>query len=862
MNAGRWLIELALLAYPADFRAEYREQILADLDDERAAVWRTAVDIAIAGLRMRVDDVARDASFGVRRLRRAPLLVAVVVATFALGIGANVAVFSVLNAVLLKPLPYPNAARLVVVGMNDRRGGGVGNALSIPDVGDLRESTTKFAAIAAEAQDSATLTGSGKPHAIGGMDVSWNYFDVLGLRPELGRFFVEADGHPGAAHVVISDRLWRTRLNADPNVIGKTIKFDGVPIRIVGVAPDVRVPAPDSGSLDRDDFWTPLPNVVPPNQRGARYLGGLGLLAPGATLASAQADLALASKRLTARYPRNDAGLTFIASSTQTAFFGNVAPALWTVFAAVIAILLITCANVASLLVTNASTRDREFALRASLGASTQRLGRQMFVETALLAVAGGAIGTVLAYVSLHFVTGNLLRTLPRSDAVQVDGLALLYAVGVVLVVTMLAGMWPVAMLRRERLTEALNAAGRSGDRSAGSSLRASLVAFEIAMALALVVLSGLMLRSFYALTHVDLGIRTRGVLVSDVIALPGSRYAKQPARDAFASSLLTRIRAIPGVADGALSLSYPLSNVTITFTVGIVGKTYPTGSEPDAHLNAVTPNYFRILGMPLLRGRGLTVGDSVVSQPVAVVNQAFVQRYLSDRNPIGVRLRTPGWNGAPQSTRAIVGVVGNERQRLGRPAPPMYYVPMTQLAPNMLGAVVASDRLTPAALHAALDDAVASTDPLIEAPQIFSIDDLIAMAAANVRSSATLLGTLAFVALLLALSGVFGVVSFGVTQRYREFGVRLALGASTRDLLTDVLRRAILVAAFGIVVGAAIAVAGARAIASQLNGVSPLDPLTFAAVIALLLACACLAALIPAIRATRIDPATALRYE
>lgn len=861
MNPARWLIEAALLAYPADFRGEYREQILADLDDERTALWRTAVDIAVAGLRMRVDDVARDASFGIRRLRRAPLLVAVVVATFALGIGANVAVFSVLDAVLLKPLPYPNAARLVVIGINDRRGG-VGSALSIPDVGDLRASTTQFAAIAAESQDFATLTGSGKPHAIDGMDVTWNYFDVLGLRPELGRFFVEADGRPGVSHVVISDRLWRTRLNADPNVVGKSIKFDGVPIRIVGVAPSVRVPAPDSGSLDRDDFWTTLPNVVAPNQRGARYLGGLGVLKPGATLASAQADLALASKRLTARYPRNDSGLTFVASSTQSAFFGNVAPALWTVFAAVIAILLITCANVASLLVTNASTRDREFALRASLGASAQRLGRQMFVETALLAVAGGAIGTALAYASLQFVAGNLLKTLPRSDAVHVDGVALLYAVGVVLVVTMLAGMWPVAMLRRERLTETLNAAGRSGDRSAGASLRASLVAFEIAMALALVVLSGLMLRSFYALTHVDLGIRTRGVLVSDLIALPGSRYAKQPARAAFTAALLARLQAIPGVRNAALSISYPLSNVTITFTVGIVGKTYPTGSEPDAHLNAVTPEYFGILGVPLRRGRGVSIGDTAGSQPVAIVNQAFVQRYLSDRDPIGVRLRTPGWNGAPQSTRTIVGVVGNERQRLGRAVPPMYYVPMTQLAPNMLNAVVASDRLTPAAFHAALDQAIAATDPLIEAPQAFSIGDLVAIAAANVRSSATLLATLALVALLLALSGVFGVVSFGVTQRYREFGVRLALGASTRDVLTDVLRRAILVAGFGIVVGAAIAVAGARAIASQLNGVSPLDPLTFAAVIALLLACACLAALIPAIRATRIDPATALRYE
>jgi putative ABC transport system permease protein len=855
------LVGLTLFAYPSDFREEFREQILADLEDERPEPWRIASDILFTGLRMRAENLARDVGFGLRRLRKLPLLVAVVVASVALGIGANVAAFSVLDAVLLKPLPYPNAARLAVVVTDDKRGV-AGSALSIPDVADLRANTPAFEEIAAEAQDSATLTGSGRPREIDGMDVTWNYFSVLGLRPELGRFFAQADGRPGVRRVIISDRLWRTQLGADPKVIGTTIGFDGVPIQIVGIAPNVRVPAPDSGSLDRDDFWTPLPNAVSARQRGARYLGAIALLAPGATMKSAAADLALASSRLTARYPRTDAGIAFEVQSTTAAFFANVAPALWTVFAGVVAVLLITCANVANLLLADASTREHEFALRASLGASARRLGSQLLAETGVLALAGGIIGVAMAYASLHALTSTLLRGLPRIDSARIDGAVLLYAVVIVGAVTLLSGMWPIAVLRRERLAGTANAPGRSGDRSAGALARATLVVIELAVTLVLVVLSGLTLRSFYTLTHPDLGIRTSGVLVSQTIGLPSTRYGPLANRLTFANSLLERIRAIPGVHDAALSLSYPLSEVIISFTVGIVGKSYPNGDEPDAHLNAITPSYFSILRLPTLRGRTFSPDDNSTSQRVAIVNDAFVKRYLRDREPVGTRLRLPGWNGAPAATATIVGVVGNERQRLSRPAPAMYYVPIAQLGPNILNAVVLSASLAPTALNRALDRAVAATDPLIVPPKVYTIDDLIGVSAATPRSSVVLLGVLAAVAFLLALSGVFGVVSFSVTQRHREFGVRRALGARRRDVLGDVLRRALRVSCLGIGLGTTIALLAGQAIAPQLDGVSPLDPLTFAVVIALLLGCASLAALLPALRATRVDPALTLRYE
>ncbi|HEY1883521.1 MAG TPA: ADOP family duplicated permease [Candidatus Cybelea sp.] len=858
---GLGLVKLALLAYPADFRAEFRDQILADLADQDAGAVQAALDIVVTGLAMRADTLARDVIFGVRRLRRLPLLVAVVVASFALGIGANVAVFSVLDAVLIKPLPYPNAARLAVVEDHDRRGV-AGSALSIPDLSDLRTNTTTFDAIAGEVQDSAVLTGARKPRQIFGMDVSWNYFSVLGLKPELGRFFTSADGRAGVRRAIVSERLWRTQLGADPNAIGKSIGFDGVPIEIVGVAPNLRVPAPDAGSLDRDDFWTPLPNTVPASQRGARYLGAIALLAPGATMQSVRADLTLASARLAKRYARNDAGVVFGADSMSSAFFGNVAAALWTVFAAVIAVLLIACANVANLLLADASTREREFALRASLGASAGRLGAQLFAETGVLAAAGGAIGIGLAYGGLALLTATVLRALPRIDSVRIDAGVLLYAVALVATVTVLSGMWPVAALAQKRLSGTLEAAGRSGDRSAGALLRSALVVVELAVTLVLVVLSGLTVRSFYVLTHPDLGVRTQGVLVSEAIGLPSTRYRRLPARLRFADSLLEGVGTIPGVKDAALSVSYPLSEVVVTFTVGIVGKTYPIDDQPDAHLNAVTPAYFRILGLPLLRGRTFSNDDNGASQRVAVVNEAFVGKYLRDRDPIGTRLRISGWNGSPRSTATIVGVVANEQQRLSRPAPPMYYLPFAQVGANVLNVVVSSDTLTTQALNRALDRVVAQADPQIVTPRVYTISELIGDAASTPRSSVVLLGSLAAVAFLLALSGVFGVVSFSVTQRYREFGVRRALGARARDVLGDVLRRALFVSALGIALGTTIAIVAGRAIAPQLDGISPFDPLTFATVIALLLGCAAAAALLPALRATRVDPALALRYE
>jgi putative ABC transport system permease protein len=422
--------------------------------------------------------------------------------------------------------------------------------------------------------------------------------------------------------------------------------------------------------------------------------------------------------------------------------------------------------------------------------------------------------------------------------------------------------LWPVAALRYAELHATLKAAGRGGTRAAGHRLRAGLVVSEIALALALVVLSGLIVRSYFTLIGSDLGVQPRGVVVSTVIGLPDHRYATLPSRANFDRGVLERLNAIPGIDSAALAVSYPLSNMEINFSIGIVGRKFAPGQEPSIGENTITPAYFRTLGIPVLRGRAFTGDDTAASEPVAIVNQSFARMYGKNGNAIGMRIHTPGWNGTPRATRTIVGVVADQRENLQNPPRPVYYVPMQQGPINFFSVVAKSTTLPAASLSAAIRTAVTQTDPAIAAPDTNTFAQLISQHSQQQRSIATLLASLALVALLLALFGIFGVVSYSVNQRYGEFGVRVALGAQSSGVLSDVLLRAFKITAVGAAIGLGVAAFGAQAVGSQLYQVSPLDPLTFTGVVALILICASVAALLPALRATRIDPATALRYE
>lgn len=856
----RFLLSIALFAYPADFRKTFREQILSDVEESRAHSLAAALDIAGNGLRMRTGLLANDLSYAVQRLFRLPLFVGVVVITFALGIGANVAVFTVLNAVLLKPLPYDDPGRLVVFRYVNTKTAALGADLSVPELEDFGKQGA-LADVGGVVRDQATLTGTEKPVAINGLDVTPPVFAALGIAPELGRFFTKADEARGTHSVVISDPLWRSYFGAARDVVGKPAVLDGATYQIVGVTPPgFRVPLPDSGLLNAPDFIEVQPDAAPPSARGAQYLGTIARLRSGVTIDAANADLRLTSRRLQRSYPV-ETGIVFYLRALNDVVFGDFKAALWTVLGAAIGILIITCANVSNMLLATASSREREFVLRSALGASSRRLSAQLLTETCLLATVGGIAGVGLAYASLA-VLRPALAAFPRSQTIALDGWALAYAMAVVAAATILAGFWPMRSIARPDLSVALKAAARTTDSAANNTARSALVVVEVSLALALVALSGLMLRSYFLMTRSDIGIRQEGLWVSSQVNLPAFRYPTLSARTAFQERLSAQLRGLPGVDSAALGLNYPLSNIHFFFDLEIVGRHFAPGANPIALLNVISPNYFSTMGTPLLRGRAFNGDDTPQSLPVAVVNETFERLYAPGGNAIGMQLITAGVNKTSRATRTVVGIVRDTRDSFTRETRPTYYVPVAQTPIDFFSVILRSRNLNAGALSAELSRATEATDPQMAAPTLQSYGDLVAAATAHARSVGSLLGALACIAMLLALSGIFGVVSYSVTQRYREFGVRIALGAAARHIVLDVLGRSLAITGAGIAIGLVIAAIGGRAVASQLYFLSPFDPITFALVVALLLASAVAAAAIPAIRATRIDPAVALRCE
>jgi putative ABC transport system permease protein len=602
----------------------------------------------------------------VRRLMKSPMFVTIVALTFALGIGANIAVFSVLNAVVLRPLPYLNATRLVTVGAKDSRRA-THPALSILDVDDLRSQTHTLSQIAAGTPDQLTIAAHGRPIALNGIAVMPEYFELLGIRPQLGRNLTPADSRPGEQRLVISDAVWRGDFGADPAVIGRAIVVNGTAMRIVGVfAAGQLLVDPAERKIGPQDYITALPETDRPNQRGSRYLGAVAQIAPSASLASVNAELALVSQRLQKQYPGTDATFTFSAQSMHAAVLGSAASIVWIVFAAVVGILLIACANVGNMLIARWSTRDRELALRRSLGASSSSIARMLLIETGILAVVGAVLGIGLAYAGLRAVGSFALSSLPRGGDVAIDGPALLYAVAIVVVTTFLAALAPIASLNVTDLNSVLKAAGRGGDASARHRSRTSLVVFEIALALALVIVSGLMVRSFIELIRTPLGIRQAGVVVSDFVSLPNN-YASLDARAAAQQRVLEQLRSLPGVQTAALGVNYPLGGISLNFDTSVLGKNYPQGEEPSAAGNDVTPGYFRSLGIPLVRGRDFTSNDTAHSLPVVIVNQSFARTVLSDREAIGAKIRIAGWNGTNAHWASVVGVVADTRLALAQ---------------------------------------------------------------------------------------------------------------------------------------------------------------------------------------------------
>ncbi len=878
----RALGRAALRTFPGEFRRLFGEEMLRYLEAEPERLAGNLLDVLKAGLTVRAEDVGRDLAYAIARLRRAPLFVAIVILTFAIGIGANVAVFSAFNAIVLRPLPFPHAERLVTISKRVGARPGPGAPLAPLDVSDLRAQLRGVTSISGILESQATTVINGTPQALRGARVSATFFRTIGAAPQIGRLFDAADGRGGRPNVVISDRLWRTYFNADLATIGKRISLDGTSYAVVGVAlPDAQVPEPYGGwggTLLQPDYFTVMPDASASYARGSGgTIGTIAALAPGTTVAQLDAELLVASERVQARYPRNafnKARVTFVAQPLAGQLIGSIAAGLWMVLFAVFGILLIACANVANLIATRWSAREREVAVRRALGASSRRIAVQLFIETGVLAVCGGAAGVVLAYAGVRFIPLTALEAVPRAHPIAIDETTLLYALLMVCLTAVFAGLSPVLSLGRGELRLVLNSAGRGGDASRGHRLRSALVVAEVAMALALVISSGLLIRNFVALLDAPLGIRAGGVYVTESFAVSERDDPKLGAAAlAQQRRLLARVEAVPGVDAAALALTFPALPAFGIASWQVRGKTCSAFQGPYATSNQVSPGYFRTLGIPLLRGRAFASGGSITGPPVVVVGQAFADRFFRGVDAIGQSVRTCGSTGSYMS---VIGVVGNVSQQLGTPPLPEVYVTNTQHPAPLFSVVIHAPHADLAAVQKAIRSAFAAVFPEKPPPGVHSVSNVVEILTRRQRSAATLLGGLAVLSLLLALSGIFGVVSFQIAQRSHEFGIRIALGARAPRLVRDVLLRSLTMTAAGVAIGTVLAALGARAIAPYLTVrpdlptpaissqllVSPLDPLTFGIVIALIFACSAVAALIPAWRATKVDPVVALRYE
>ena len=807
-----------------------------------------------------MSDLWRDLTHAWRGLRRAPGFALLAVLTLALGIGATTAIFSVVYAALLRPLPYPGADRLV--DLTEMRAGQRGT-VSPPNFTDWRDQATTVAAMAAWHPSSSALTADGRSQQIEGAAVTAGYFDVLGLRPILGRTFSPAETVAGGPRaVVIGEGLWRRRFGGDSSLVGRTIRLDGRATRVVGVMPAAF--AYPAGA----ELWRPRSFSADElaTQRGAHYLRVTGRLRAGASLPAAKAELAAIGARLSARYPEQDGGSTVHLRSLRDALVGDVRPALYVLGGAVLVLLLLACANVANLLLARAVQRERERVIRVALGAGRGRLARQLLVESVLLALIGGATGLLLAVAGTRALTATLQVTRPALATARLEWPVLLFALAASVVTGLVFGVLPALTTSRVTRLEAVlrGTAPAAGGWRGGRRVRAALVAGQLAATVLLLTCAALLGRSFLALQQVDLGFQPDGVW-SFATSLPDARYGDPDRASRFYAELLERARAIPGVTDAGLTMGLPLSGMSYGITLySLDGRVLPDEPDmPSTQVRVVSDGYLESMRMRLVRGRTIQPGDRSGAPPVVVVSEKLAESLWPGQNPLGRRLvlGTSFGLGRGRVGGTVVGVVADVRSDDVR-EPPLAttYIPHAQAPVD--GMTLVARGADPAALRRPLADAVAAIDPQIPLFEERTLDVLVSDAVAEPRLYAWLLTVFAMTALVLAAVGVYGVVALAVGHRTRELGVRMALGAQRRSILGLVLRQGIAPLVVGVAAGVVMAWWGSRTVAGLLYGVSSTDPVTFAAVPVFLLAVALVATLVPARRATAIAPTEALRAD
>jgi putative ABC transport system permease protein len=814
----------------------------------------------------------QDVRYGARSLWKSPAFTAVAVLAVALGVGANTAIFSVVNTVLLRALPYENSEQLVALYAG--RGPSVpGGPLSYPDLLDYRAQAQSFEYVAGYQGVGTVLSvGQGdEPERVRGTEVMADLFPALGVRAARGRVFTREEDVDGAPPViVISDGLWRRRFGSDPNVVGREVRMglSGRAVTVVGVMPPgFKFPPDESDALD---YYSPFVaenakgNADSMNNRGAVFIPTVAKLRDGVRVEQAAAEVETIANRIAAEYPDTSANRRARVVQLHEDLVGPVRPALLMLLGAVGLVLLIACANVANLLLARAASRGREIAVRTALGATRARVARQLLTESLLLSLAGGAAGLLLSVWGVEAIIKLSPATVPRLAETSIDARVFLFALGVSLLTGLVFGLAPALQASKTDLAESLKEGGRGGSAGARSnSLRATLVVVEVAFSLVLLVSAGLLIKSFRQLVTTDPGYSPERVLAVTV-ALNTKKFSDGESRAGYFREAVARIGQLPGVESAGLTRLLPLGRSDIFNSFQIAGRApFAPGETHSARSYTISPDYFRVLGVPLRRGRAFKEADGRGSNPVIVVNEAFVSRFFPGQEPLGQHVVLDGPDDKPLPPREVVGVVGNIRfQRFDDEEKPEYYLPFEQVPSSVTQVVVRAKGEDAAALTSSVRAALKGVDSNLLIWETRTMDELAGQSVAPQRFNVALLGFFAALALLLAAVGIYGVMSYTVTQRRHELGIRMALGAQRRDVLRLVVRQGMLLTLAGLGLGLAGALAVTRLMSSLLYGVSATDPFVFAAVSLLLAAVALLACYVPARRATKVDPMVALRYE
>ncbi len=843
--------------------AEAARTVLAELVDDRFMRDLRRVEPAVVKepKTLFIHMLVQDVRYGMRTLRKQPAFTCVVVLTLALSIGVNTAIFSVVNAVLLRPLPFPQSDQLVTVSMANPQLGGDHMPLSVADFLDWRAQNQVFQDLAAYTDNWFNLTGNREPERLKGVWVTAGFFSTLQAKPLLGRTFAAGEDAANADPIIVlSERTWRQSFGSDPQIVGKAITINGRSRTVIGVMPhSFNFPAADERSLPGEvNLWILYP-LTPPTRRGPYYLRAIARLKPDTSLQQAQSELTNIAFRIRQDNPLTNGESTFVSKSLKDAIVGDVGRLLFVLFGGVTFVLLIASLNVANLSLSRAASRGSEIAIRTALGAGRQRIMRQLLTESLLLGIAGAIGGVLLGWWGISLLRTMGSNDLPRLDEVSIDARVLAFTALLSLVSGLLFGLIPAWQASRTGLSEYLRKApqGRSGG-PAWRRTRKLLVVAEVALSIVLLAGAGLMLNSFLRLKRVSPGFAPDKILTTE-ISLPGARY-KEPAQiNAFYEQLIDRVRNLPGVEAAGIGMSLPPNLLAMSDNFTIEGAP-PGKSDPSSPVVIVSSGYFEALGIPILAGRNFAETDRADKPRVVIINESFAHRYFPNESPIGKRMKTGGPERPKNPWMEIVGVVGDVKYGgLDTAAEPAYYEHYLQDDWSDTYVVVRSSS-EPRLLANDLRQTVWSLDKDLPVANVHTMEDLLSDSVARPRFRTFVFLVLGALAIVLAVTGIYGVISYLVSQRTREIGIRVALGAQRRSVVSLIIRQGMSLALVGAMIGLVAAFGLTRLMKGLLYGVEATDPLTFASITILLLLVSLAACWIPALRAAKVDPLVALR--